>query len=55
MYKYGRGISKDWTVAAEWYRKSAEQGYAPAKSNLTLMMFDGFILEGNRKSGGESM
>ena len=33
-YENGEGVKKDKTKAAEWYRKSAEQGYARAQCNL---------------------
>jgi serine/threonine protein kinase len=34
MYESGRGVGKDRAQAAEWYRKSAAQGYQPAKDAL---------------------
>ena len=30
-YDWGKGISKDESQAVAWYRKAAEQGYAPAQ------------------------
>ena len=45
MLKYNLGvISKkngDDTVAAEWYRKAADQGFADAQLNLGLMCDEG--------------
>jgi hypothetical protein len=36
-----RGVPKDYTEVARWYRKVAEQGYAPAQRTLGLMYADG--------------
>ena len=35
-YAKGEGVAEDKAEAAEWYRKSAEQGYADAQYNLSL-------------------
>ncbi len=35
-YDFGRGVVKDETEAARWYRKAAEQGYASAQRNLGI-------------------
>ena len=38
MHYYGvGGVSQDYKKAAEWYSKSAEQGYAAAQNSLGLM------------------
>lgn len=34
MYEHGRGVARDHGQAAEWYLKSAEQGYASAQFAL---------------------
>ena len=34
IYYYGEGVSKNYTRAVEWYRKSANQGNAIAQNNL---------------------
>ena len=34
MYESGRGVAKDRAQAVEWYRKSAAQGYQPARDAL---------------------
>ncbi len=34
MYSSGEGVDQDYSVAAQWFRKSAEQGYYPAQYNL---------------------
>jgi serine/threonine protein kinase len=34
MYESGRGVEKDRAQAVDWYRKSAAQGYQPAKDAL---------------------
>ncbi len=33
-YEFGDGVTKDYTEAAKWYRKAAEQGHAGAKAVL---------------------
>ncbi len=33
-YRDGDGVDKDPTEAARWFRKSADQGFAPAEDNL---------------------
>lgn len=33
-YAYGRGVPRDWTRAAGWYRAAAEQGHAAAQKDL---------------------
>lgn len=37
LYRLGRGVTKDFVKAAEWYRKSAEQGFSRAQANLGNM------------------
>src|SRR5450755_1012374 len=40
MYTTGQGVQQDNAAAALWFRKAAEQGYAPAQSNLgTLYLY----------------
>lgn len=34
MYEYGKGVAKDKTEAAKWYRKAAEQGDENAQKAL---------------------
>jgi TPR repeat protein len=34
MYANGLGVPQDYNKALYWYKKAAEQGYAPAKANL---------------------
>ena len=34
MYYYGRGVQQDYTAAATWFRKAAEQGHAYAQYSL---------------------
>ena len=41
MYGQGLGVSQDYRWAVFWYRRSAEQGYAPAQKLLGLMYFGG--------------
>ena len=41
MYADGEGVPQDWTEAAKWYRKSADQGNAVAQRILGLMYSTG--------------
>ena len=41
MYDEASGIAQNYTEAVHWYRVSAEQGHAEARSNLGLMYEDG--------------
>ena len=34
MYEDGAGVREDWVTAAQWYRKSADQGYAKGQASL---------------------
>ena len=41
MYTLGESVPQDDAEAVAWYRKAAEQGYAPAQSNLGFMYDEG--------------
>ena len=41
-------MAKDSNEAARWFRKAAEQGHAPAQSNLGAMHFAGEGMERNK-------
>ncbi|MGN1045301.1 MAG: TIR domain-containing protein [Candidatus Methanomethylophilaceae archaeon] len=41
MYQYGKGCRQSYKDALEWYRKSANQGYARAQNILGVMYRDG--------------
>ncbi|KAI9325701.1 hypothetical protein DFJ73DRAFT_198142 [Zopfochytrium polystomum] len=41
LYLNGRGVPKDPSMAAPWFRKAAEQGNAAAQNNLGLMYRNG--------------
>ena len=41
MYVLGRGVTQDDAMAVKWFRKAAEQGYAPAQNNLGEMRRQG--------------
>ena len=41
MYRRGQGVPQDDKTAVKWYRLAAEQGYAPAQSNLGFMYSKG--------------
>ena len=36
-YQHGNGLIKDYKQAIYWYKKSAEQGNASSKNNLTAI------------------
>jgi clan AA aspartic protease (TIGR02281 family) len=37
MYEKGQGVAQDYAAALNWYRRAADQGYAPAKNILAVM------------------
>lgn len=39
-YHYGEGVAKDFSKAAEWYRKAAAQGYTKSEYNLGILYQD---------------
>ena len=41
MYENGLGVTQIHKLAVKWYRKAAEQGYAPAQFNLGNMYDNG--------------
>ena len=41
LYFHGQGVPRDREKAAEWYRRSADQGFAFAQTNLGLMYYEG--------------
>jgi len=41
IYQHGKGVQQDYTTAAKWYRKAAEQGILNAQNNLGCMYYDG--------------
>ena len=41
MYYNGKGVAQNYTEAVNWYRKSAEQGFAEAQYNLGAMYANG--------------
>jgi TPR repeat protein len=41
MYEYGRGVEQDFVKAANWFRRSAEQGNVAAQTNLALLYVNG--------------
>ena len=46
LYEEGKGgMQQDYIKAAEWYRKSADQGYSQAQYNLGLLYEDGKGME----------
>jgi TPR repeat protein len=41
MYYNGQSVQRDYAEAANWVRKAAEQGYAPAQAYLGVMYWNG--------------
>ena len=41
LYEFGNGVPADPATAAQWYRKAAEQGFAPAQFSLGLCYVHG--------------
>jgi len=41
MYHQGKGLAKDYSEAARWYRLAAEQGFSKAQANLGVMYGEG--------------
>ena len=41
MYVTGHGVQQDYSAAALWFRKAAEQGYVLAQTNLGVIYRDG--------------
>jgi TPR repeat protein len=53
LYYEGWGVPRDEAQALEWYRRSAEAGYAPAQLNLGSLYLEGRILEQDQRTGLE--
>ena len=53
MYENGRGVERDYKMAAEWYRKAAEQGYSEAQYNLGMCYEAGRGVEQDDKEAVE--
>jgi hypothetical protein len=49
MYAHGEGVQLDPVEAANWYRKSAEKGYAPALYRMGEIYENGFGVEQDTK------
>ena len=51
MYEYGKGVSQNYVKAAEWIRKSAEQGNSEAQLHLGYMYEEGLgVYQDNAKA-----
>jgi hypothetical protein len=51
LYLVGDGAARDPVQAAQWFRKSAEQGIAPAQLNLGMMLLAGQGVAVNEQEG----
>ena len=52
MYYYGKGIEQNYRVAAEWYKKAADQKYAFALAKLAEMHLSGEGVEKSQPKAG---
>ncbi len=50
MYERGEGVKQSASTAAEWYRKSAEQGDATGQYNLAMLYLDGNGVEKDKQN-----
>lgn len=41
VYNTGEGVAQDYSEAAQWYRKAADQGFPPAQFNLGTLYSEG--------------
>ena len=41
IFDLGKGVPADPAEADRWYRKAAEQGYAPALTNIGILYYNG--------------
>ena len=41
MYHLGEGLKQNYTETLKWYKLAADQGYAPAQSNLGYLYENG--------------
>lgn len=41
LYTTGQGVPRDYREAAEWFRKAAEQGFAPSQCNPGILYMNG--------------
>ena len=55
MYLHGFGVSKDFSEAEKWYRKSAGQGYAAAQYAVGLISEDGERLKWIRAAADQGL
>jgi TPR repeat protein len=49
MYDKGKGVQQDYTQAASWYEKAADQGWVLAQYNLGLMYHKGQVVQQDLK------
>ncbi len=50
MYKSGKGVTKNYKTAVQWYQKSANQGYVTAQRELGIMYARGQGVNQNYKT-----
>lgn len=47
LYRFGRGVQKDLSAAAQWYRRAADRGFDRAQANLAALYLTGEGVEQN--------
>ena len=52
-YHYGRGVERNYSKAAEWYLRAAEQGHAAAQCNLGYLFNNGLGVQKNYRKAAE--
>ena len=53
IYVSGQGVKQDDVKALKWFRKAAEQGFAPAQFNLGVMYYNGRGVQVNKSLAKE--
>ncbi|EJD6374578.1 sel1 repeat family protein [Providencia rettgeri] len=53
MYFEGKGVSKNYSRAIEWYIKSANQGYADAQLELGYLYYYGDVIKQDKDKASE--
>ncbi|HUT86053.1 MAG TPA: SEL1-like repeat protein [Elusimicrobiales bacterium] len=53
MYRYAKGVDRDYNQAIGWFGKSSQQGYCPAMFEIGKMYFNGYGVEQNHQKAGQ--
>ena len=52
-YEYGQSVTLSKAIAAEWYRKAADQGYATAQYRLGVFYENGYGVTQNKEEAAK--